>query len=108
MDTKIKLKYNEGRRGVWFVNPKNNEKYKAEKFGITSEIFLGVPYNTRLSGFSLLGSLLESYYSDFLKKPIPPKGFCCKNIPIKVVILIIDGNDKVNYEISRNFKIYYK
>jgi hypothetical protein len=84
---------------VWFINPETGERYRAERIDI---------HEKRISGFSLLGSILENYHKQYLDAPIPHDAFCCRDIPIDVEISIDDNQNQVRKNLSGSFRIAYE
>jgi hypothetical protein len=68
---------NEKDISVWFKNPADNSLYHAERVEIKG---------STVYGFSLVGSLLDSFYKNKLNNQIPEKAFCCRKIPFIVKI----------------------
>ncbi len=97
----FKLTRSVGREMVsaWFINPETGERYRAERIDI---------HEKRVSGFSLLGSILENYYKQYLDAAIPHDAFCCRDIPIDVEISIDDNKNRVRKNLSGSFRIAYE
>lgn len=84
---------------VWFINPETGERYRAERIDM---------HEKRISGFSLLGSILESYYKQHLDAAIPRDAYCCKDIPVDVEITIDNTKNQVRKNMSGSFRIVYE
>jgi hypothetical protein len=84
---------------AWFINPETGERYRAERIDI---------HEKRVSGFSLLGSILENYYRQNLDAAIPHDAFCCRDIPIDVEISIDFNKSHVRKNLSGSFRIAYE
>lgn len=82
---------------AWFINPGNNDIFPVERIDVDDD---------RISGFSLVGSIMESFFSDQLRKPVPTDSFCCKDIPFKIRIEIEDKKI-IKTEVSSFFKIEF-
>ena len=93
---------------VWFINPINNKKFSAERIEVINNRIFNIPYNSKLYGFSLIGSILEEYYYKDLDKTILKNYFCCKDIPVKLVFEISEEKKIINHEFSGYFRINYK
>lgn len=84
---------------VWFINPESGERYRAERIDV---------HEKRVSGFSLLGSILESYYRQYLDAAIPHGAYCCRDIPFGVEISIDDTENRLRKNMSGSFRIEYE
>ena len=93
---------------VWFENPLKKTRFRAERIDIKMRNIFNISYDHKISGFSLVGSILEAFYNDLLEKTIPKNNFCCKKIPYKIILQIDDGTNKIHYEVKKYFRIKYK
>ena len=84
---------------VWFINPETGKRYRAERIDI---------FEKRISGFSLLGTILENYYKEILDAAIPPDAFCCRNIPLDIEISIDNEKNQLRKNLSGSFRIVYE
>ncbi len=84
---------------VWFINPETGKRYRAERIDI---------FEKRISGFSLLGTILENYYKEILDAAIPTDAFCCRNIPFDIEISINNGKNQLRKNLSGSFRIVYE
>jgi hypothetical protein len=88
-----------GAVSVWFINPETGKRYMAERIDI---------FEKRISGFSLLGTILENYYKEILEAAIPPDAFCCRNIPFDIEISIDTEEKQLRKNLSGSFRIVYE
>ncbi len=82
-----------------FINPSTGRYYKAERLDI---------YHDRVSGFSLVGSVLESFYHDRLGNSLPAGMYCCKEIPFIVKLTVHADGKTVESSIRGAFRIEYR
>jgi hypothetical protein len=90
---KADIRLNQENTSVYFVNPADEKRYKAERLDF---------HGNSASGFSLVGSVMEQFYSAKLNEPIPEKKFCCEYIPFEI-FAVIDSNNK-KYELRKKGK----
>lgn len=84
---------------VCFIDPHNGKNYSAERVDL---------YKNRVSGFSLVGSILEKFKADSLKRSVPEDMWCCKEIPFRIRIIIKNENGIVQSTIGGSFRIEYE
>jgi len=82
-----------------FIEPSTGRGFKAERIDII---------DTTVSGFSLLGSLLEQFYRDRLTQPLPEKAFCCEAIPFSIRLVLHGEKGDVIHEEKGSFVIRYR
>lgn len=88
-----------GSARVWFVDPLTGEHLPAERIDVRGR---------RVSGFSLVGSLLRDRHRVRHAEPVPPGRWCCERIPVAVAIVIADGDGASTGVISGRFSITYE
>lgn len=83
---------------AYFVNSENGTKFRAERIDINDD---------RVSGFSLIGSILESFNSENLQKKYPVDKYCCREIKFKVILEIEENGKKISSSKEDSFRIEY-
>jgi|GEM_PF-350060 len=83
---------------ISFVNPATGESFKAERIDVQDNY---------ISGFSLVGTVLEKFYKNDLLKRIPQNKYCCKQIPFQLRIEIMGSDKFVNSITSGSFRLKY-
>ena len=78
---------------VWFAGP-GGKKIPAERIDINNISVCRIKHGSRISGFSLLGSLLEFFYGAILSKKFNPEQVS-GDIPFTVIAEISDGKEKI-------------
>ncbi|PKL38564.1 MAG: hypothetical protein CVV44_11830 [Spirochaetae bacterium HGW-Spirochaetae-1] len=96
---KLTRKVNEKDVDIQFIEPSTGSGFKAERIDFIDD---------NVSGFSLLGSLLEQFYRDRLTQPLPEKAFCCDTIPFSVRLVLHGEKGDVIHEKKGSFEIRYR
>ena len=92
---------------VVFINPVTGRSYPAERVEIKAEKFFIFNNGYRIYGFSLVGSVLDDFYTGLLQEPVPHDRFCCRDIPYKIRIDITTDKVVLSREIQSTFRIKY-
>ncbi len=96
---KADIRLNPDNTSVFFINPVDGKRYKAERLDF---------HENRASGFSLVGSVMEQFYSARLNEAIPEKHFCCDEIPFDVVAEVKSNNKIYELRKKSKFALRYK
>ena len=92
---------------VVFINPVTGRSYPAERVEIKAEKLFIFDNGSRIYGFSLVGSVLDDFYTGLHHEPVPHDCFCCRDIPYKIRIDITTENGILSREIQSIFRIKY-
>lgn len=68
---------------VSFIDVQSGAEFKAERIEV---------YNKKIFGFSLVGSLLEKFFSNRLDAAIPRDKYCCRPIPFELRFRVREGD----------------
>lgn len=60
-------------------------------------------HRERISGFSLVGTLMEQFHNRELLDPIPPGMYCCKNYPVVITVTYVKDSRIVTQKKKCNF-----
>ena len=97
------FKFNKNVQGsdikVWFIDSVKNNAFPAERIDINKDV---------VHGFSLVGSIMESFLKENLNKKIPPAKYCCEDIRFSVKIEINKDSDSIVFKEENSFKILYQ
>jgi len=85
---------------IYFINPKTNARFAAERIDIIN--------NNLVTGFSLVGSILEQFFGDRLEQSFQEKAFINADIPFIVSIEISADAEKQTAEIMQNTETSFK
>jgi hypothetical protein len=84
---------------VSFVNPADGASFEAERVEVRGK---------RVYGFSLVGSIMEDFFSGALGRPLPEGAYCCVPVPFEIVIMSGDGAGRVERRLRGSFIIRYE
>ncbi len=96
---KSDIRLNPENTSVFFINPADGKRYKAERLDFNENW---------VSGFSLVGSVMEQFYSARLNETIPEKYFCCEEIPFEILAQVKTDNKIYELRKKSKFVIRYK
>lgn len=94
----------------WFVNPRTGKSYPVERIDVHEERTL-LPLTgewCRVSGFSLVGSLMEDFYKGDLEKPMPRDRYSSSAIPFEIRLEVDQGEEILRRSLAGSFTIRYK
>jgi hypothetical protein len=91
--------YNRDNLKIWFIDPADNSRFVPERIDY---------HDGRVSGFSLVGTLLEQFLGRELQQPVPPDHLCCEDIPFIFRVELITGEGLHEMEREEAFRIRYR
>lgn len=83
---------------IRFINPSNGKAFPVERKEV---------YRYRVFGFSLVGSIMEKFYSSELQKPVPGHRYCCRDIPFILEATFRDRGEEITHRHGGHFRITY-
>ena len=83
---------------VQFVDPRTGISLPAERIDF---------HGRRISGFTLLGSLLEKFNGERLDGPVPAGRYCCRPLGIRVVLSMNNPKRPIRVTLEGSFSIRY-
>lgn len=96
---RVNREYERDNLKVWFIDPSDNSRFVPERIDY---------HNGRVSGFSLVGTLLEQFLGRELHQPVPPGHLCCRDIPFRLKVELITGDGLMELEREEVFRIQYR
>lgn len=92
---KLNKGYNKDKIQAVFINPSNGKSFPVDRLDFDDE---------HITGFSLIGTIMQNFYTTDLNNNIPNDKYCCSDIPF---IIKVQTADKI-IEKKSSFKIIYK
>ena len=83
---------------AWFVDPESGRRFPAERLDVEGK---------RISGFSLVGSLLGSFFEGIRDKPAPKGHLNGVSVPFELIVTMADESGEHSVSVKSSFVIRY-
>lgn len=84
--------------GAWFIDPQSGRRFAAERLDVEGN---------RISGFSLVGSLLDQFFAEIRNRPAVRGNLDGVSVPFEVLVSLTDDSGRYSAVKSSSFIIRY-